>query len=122
MGAVVPDGKNNHVAAWVTKIDKLGRVYGWKEDEKMCIMRMRLEGVARWWFQFLDSYDVTWSEWKAALESACPRQFDFAALLAGMMVLVKENGVRPSKNPGRGCNLLHHTGVSLTSEGPCLHP
>ncbi|CAG9574293.1 unnamed protein product [Danaus chrysippus] len=65
-----PDEKSGNVKGWLHKIDQLGDVYGWNNKDRQFIMQIRLRGSARDWYEDLEDYDLIWTEWKDALETA----------------------------------------------------
>ncbi|CAK1577907.1 unnamed protein product [Parnassius mnemosyne] len=92
-----PDEKTSNVKGWLHKIDQLGDVYNWNNKDRQFIMQLRLRGSARDWYDDLEDYDLTWSEWKNALETAFPRSTDYVDLLEAMLARKKSNSETMTK-------------------------
>ncbi|XP_069699915.1 uncharacterized protein [Periplaneta americana] len=76
-----PDDCECNVDRWLNKIDQLGRIHDWSDYERAYFMQTKLGGGAKAWYNRLDDYDLSWSEWKKALRRAFPRQHDFGVSL-----------------------------------------
>ncbi|XP_069686310.1 uncharacterized protein [Periplaneta americana] len=76
-----PDDRDCNVDRWLNKIDQLGSIHDWREYERLWIMQAKLRGAAKVWFNRLEGYDLSWSEWKNALRRAFPWQHDFGESL-----------------------------------------
>lgn len=60
------------VDAWITKVDDLASAYGWSDRQTSCYALMKLEAVAKTWYDGLGSTQRTWEEWKNELKKAFP--------------------------------------------------
>ncbi|XP_044262773.1 uncharacterized protein LOC123010135 [Tribolium madens] len=80
-----PDSPDCNIEKWLTKIDQLGDVYGWSPLGRSSCMQARLGGRARIWFNRLETYDLTWTEWKVKLRAAFPRRQEFGAMIEEMV-------------------------------------
>lgn len=92
-----PEDKNSHVVGWLHKIDQLGDVYGWSSEDRQYIMQLRLRGSARDWYNDLDSYDLDWTGWKDAIQTAFPRSIDFVDRLEEMLARSKTDSETMTK-------------------------
>ncbi|XP_064076295.1 uncharacterized protein LOC135194611 [Vanessa tameamea] len=118
-----PDEKSSNVKGWLHKIDQLGDVYGWDNKDRQFIMQIRLRGSARDWYDDLDDYDLTWMEWKDALETAFPRSTDFVDLLESMLARKKTNTETMTKyfhdkvSLLKKCNIIGEPAISCIIRG-----
>ncbi|XP_073961624.1 uncharacterized protein [Choristoneura fumiferana] len=80
-----PGPKSLCVKVWLNKIDQLGRIHNWGDADKSYVMHMRLRGSAREWYENLDNYELSWDDWKNALERAFPIASDFVDKLELML-------------------------------------
>lgn len=76
-----PENRDINVKSWIKKIEQLGVIYKWSDEEKSFNLQSKLQGQARVWFNRLDSYDHTWEDWKSMIIKAFPRYYDYATLL-----------------------------------------
>lgn len=68
-------------------------------------MQIRLRGSAREWYDDLEDYNLTWNDWKQALQTAFPRSTDFVDRLEEMLGKTKTNSETMTK--------YFHTKMSL---------
>ncbi|KAI5636505.1 ecdysteroid kinase domain-containing protein [Phthorimaea operculella] len=92
-----PDERNTNVIGWLHKIDQLGEVYGWNEQDRQFVMQIRLRGSARDWYDDLDDYNLTWNQWKHALQTAFPRSTDYVDRLEEMLSRAKNDNETMTK-------------------------
>ncbi|KAJ8917002.1 hypothetical protein NQ315_012919 [Exocentrus adspersus] len=76
-----PDDADANIERWLYKVDSLRKVHGWSDYEKSTLVQRRLEGSARRWFHQLDSFDLSWDQWKVKLMKAFLRRRDFAVMV-----------------------------------------
>ncbi|XP_074029681.1 uncharacterized protein isoform X2 [Leptinotarsa decemlineata] len=74
---------------WLDKIEQLAQINGWDDRLKILNMQSRLTGLAKSWWNSLDSYDHTWMEWKQIIEAAFPDHRDFPSTLRKMSTRIK---------------------------------
>ncbi|KAJ8711011.1 hypothetical protein PYW07_008253 [Mythimna separata] len=115
-----PDEKSSNVKGWLHKIDQLGDVYGWSNKDRQFIMQIRLRGSARDWYDDLDNYDLTWEEWKDALETAFPRSTDFVDILETMLARKKTDSETMTKYFHDKISLLKKCNINGESAISCI--
>ncbi|XP_049871310.1 uncharacterized protein LOC126370478 [Pectinophora gossypiella] len=115
-----PDLKNSNVAGWIHKIDQLGDIYGWNHKDRQFIMQIRLRGSARDWYDDLDDYDLTWKEWKNALQTAFPRSTDYVDKLEQMLARVKEDKETMTKYYHEKLSLLKKCNITGEDAISCI--
>lgn len=115
-----PDEKSSNVKGWLHKIDQLGDVYGWSNKDRQFIMQIRLRDSARDWYDDLEDYDLTWMEWKNALETAFPRSTDFADLLEVMLARKKTDSETMTKYFHDKVSLLKKCKIDGESAISCI--
>lgn len=87
-----PDEPEADITRWLETIEHLARAYGWSDEEKTSILRNRLRGSAKTWFDRRNVDDHPWAEWKAKLNGAFPKRRDFADMLEEMVNRHKRAG------------------------------
>lgn len=76
-----PDDPTCEIDNWLHQIDEHADKYGWSHYERAAFMQTKLVGGARDWWQRLDSYDLTWEEWKVLLIKVFSQHVDFGAMI-----------------------------------------
>lgn len=118
-----PDDKASNVTGWLHKIDQLGDVYGWDSKDRQFIMQIRLRGSAREWYDDLETYDLTWEEWKEALQIAFPRSTDYVNKLEEMLARTKTESETMTKyyhaklSLLKKCNIVGEAAISCIIRG-----
>ncbi|XP_037295342.1 uncharacterized protein LOC119189528 [Manduca sexta] len=118
-----PDEKTSNVKGWLHKIDQLGDVYNWDNTDRQFIMQIRLRGSAREWYDDLEDYNLTWSEWKNALETAFPRSTDYVDLLEVMLARKKSDSETMTKyfhdkiSLLKKCHIIGEAAISCVIRG-----
>lgn len=115
-----PEDKNSHITGWLHKIDQLGDVYGWSNEDRQYIMQLRLRGSARDWYNDLDDYNFDWSGWKSALQTAFPRSTDFVDKLEEMMARYKMDSETMTKYYHDKISLLKKCNISGEQAISCI--
>lgn len=117
-----PEEKTN-VFGWLHKIDQLGDIYGWNNKDRQFIMQIRLRGSAREWYDNLENYDLTWGEWKEALQTAFPRSTNYVERLEEMLARTKKNSetmthyYHAKLSLLRKCNIVGKEAISCIIRG-----
>lgn len=57
---------------WVRNIESIATMYGWDERTTICNCTAKLRGYAKAWYERLEDYNISWSDWKARLIRAFP--------------------------------------------------
>lgn len=115
-----PEDNTNNVATWLHKIDQLGDVYGWNTTDRQFIMQLRLRGSARRWYDDLDDYNLSWAEWKKALETAFPRSVDYVDRLETMLARNKSDTETMTKYFHDKLSLLKKCGIHRGDAISCI--
>lgn len=92
-GTVQPDPSGRHVLAesgklvptfnptedarmsateWISRVDDLASAYGWNDKQTCCYALLKLEGVAKTWYEGVCSSFTSWAEWRDAIQRAFP--------------------------------------------------
>ncbi|XP_075161385.1 uncharacterized protein LOC142234183 [Haematobia irritans] len=85
-----PGMVNMSATMWIQKIDQIGELNGWDERSKIFALQNKLKGLARSWFENLQSYVSTWTEWKNLVIQSFPDYRDFAENLKRFVNRVKQ--------------------------------
>lgn len=85
-----PGNPNLNCSKWIAKIEQLAVANQWDESTIIFNMQSRLTGLARNWYDNLQSYQNTWDEWKTLLIKTFPEHRDFATLLRNLVNRFKQ--------------------------------
>lgn len=66
---------------WLEKIEQLAELNRWDDITKIYHMQSRLTGIAKSWYENLQSYNHTWDQWKEMIVKTFPEFNDFASTL-----------------------------------------
>ncbi|KAJ8953297.1 hypothetical protein NQ314_007376 [Rhamnusium bicolor] len=80
-----PGNPNLSSSKWIEKIEQLASVNHWDEPTMIFHMQSRLTGLARKWYDNLQTYQLSWDEWKELLLETFPEHQDFAVSLRKLM-------------------------------------
>lgn len=86
----LPGNANLSSSKWLDKIAQLGKINQWDNNTKIYHMQNRLKGLAKTWYNNLNSYAYTWKEWKELVQKTFPEHHDFATTLKALVARVKE--------------------------------
>lgn len=115
-----PEDQNNNVIGWLHKIDQLGDIYAWNNKDRQFIMQLRLRGSARDWYEDLEDYNLTWDQWKTALQTAFPRSTDFVDKLEQMLARSKEDSESMTKYYHEKLSLLRKCKIGGSDAISCI--
>ncbi|CAH2020657.1 unnamed protein product [Acanthoscelides obtectus] len=76
---------------WLHKIEQIGMINSWSDEQKSLCMQSRLTGLAKVWYNGLTDYNLNWDEWKLAISRAFPAHTDYVNLLKKMLARSKSN-------------------------------
>lgn len=62
--------KGQRVDVWLKKVNECATVYGWDEKTTINFALQKLQGLAKTWYDSLDSILYTWPEWQQKLSNA----------------------------------------------------
>lgn len=80
-----PSKKGQRVDSWLKKVNECAAVYGWDEKTTIHFSLQKLQGLARTWYESLDSILFTWPEWEQKLSSAFPYEQNYGQSLEDML-------------------------------------
>jgi hypothetical protein len=80
-----PSEKNQRIDVWLKKVNECSKVYGWDEKTVIHFAMQKLSGLAKTWFESLNTILFTWDEWQAKLVNAFPSEQNYGQLLEDML-------------------------------------
>ncbi|XP_049875596.1 uncharacterized protein LOC126373483 [Pectinophora gossypiella] len=80
-----PMSREQTVLTWLTKVEECATIYQWDDRETIYYALPKLVGVAKSWYQGLDTVLHSWTEWKKKLIESFPCREDYAELLTEML-------------------------------------
>lgn len=84
-----PAAKNQAISVWIQKIEELQGIYGWDDTTTASLALEHLKGVAKGWYEGLDTVAFSWSEWKAKLVGAFTSHTRMADRMTAMLARKK---------------------------------
>ncbi|XP_026728672.1 uncharacterized protein LOC113494499 [Trichoplusia ni] len=80
-----PSSKNQRVDIWLKKVNESAAVYGWDERTTVYFAMQKLQGLAKVWYEGLNSILFSWPEWQTKLLSAFPCEQNYGQALEDML-------------------------------------
>lgn len=80
-----PSSKNQRVDIWLRKVNECATVYGWDEKTTIHFAMQKLQGLAKSWYESLNSILFTWVEWQEKLINAFPCEQNYGQSLEEML-------------------------------------
>lgn len=80
-----PSTKNQRIDVWLKKVNECAKVYGWDDITTVHFAMQKLQGLAKVWYESLESIMYTWSQWQAKLLSAFPFEQNYGQILEDML-------------------------------------
>ncbi|KAJ8984471.1 hypothetical protein NQ317_006131 [Molorchus minor] len=80
-----PNSDDLTAEKWLHKIEQLAQINEWDEKMIIYVMQSRLSGLARDWYNSLDSYNLTWTQWKELILKSFPSKQDYARKLRALL-------------------------------------
>lgn len=80
-----PSSKNQRVDIWLKKVNECATVYGWDEKTTIHFAMQKLQGLAKVWYESLNSILFNWSEWQLKLMNAFPCEQNYGQALEEML-------------------------------------
>lgn len=80
-----PSSKNQRIDIWLRKVNECATVYGWDDKTVVHFAMQKLQGLAKTWYQGLNSILFSWSEWQQKLLSAFPCEQNYGQSLEDML-------------------------------------
>lgn len=89
----IPEFKsgNTHMTTskWLEEVEQLAELKRWDVITRIYHMQARLRGVAKVWYNNLQSSNYSWVEWKKLIVKTYPDATDYSATLKKMLFRVK---------------------------------
>lgn len=108
---------------WLEKIEQLAELNRWDDITKIYHMQSRLTGIAKSWYENLQSYNHTWDQWKEMIVKTFPEFNDFASTLKKLIFRVKLSNETMTQyyfakmQLLRACDIKDKNAVSLLIDG-----
>ncbi|CAB3251126.1 unnamed protein product [Arctia plantaginis] len=80
-----PGQKSQSTRAWIRKVNEVASIYGWTNKQTIYHALPKLSGLARRWYEGLDSIDLSWKDWQRKLMKCFPEDRNYADKLAEML-------------------------------------
>ncbi|KAL0811563.1 hypothetical protein ABMA28_009948 [Loxostege sticticalis] len=80
-----PSSKSQTTDVWLRKVNECATVYGWDERTVIHFAMQKLQGLAKTWYESLNSILYSWSEWQQKLISAFPFEQNYGQSLEDML-------------------------------------
>lgn len=58
-----PSTKSQRMDVWLKKVNECASVYGWDERTTIHFAMQKLQGLAKTWYESLNTILYTWQEW-----------------------------------------------------------
>lgn len=115
-----PTCKDQTILTWLTKVEECAEIYGWNEREVIHFALPKLTGIAKTWYQGLDTVLYSWSEWKRKLIESFPCKDDYAELLMEMLAKRVRYGESLEHYYYSKINLINRCGIKGGKAVDCL--
>lgn len=80
-----PSTKNQKMLVWLKKVNECASVYGWDEKTTVHFAMQKLQGLAKTWYETLDTIKFTWEQWQEKLVEAFPCEMNYGQSLEEML-------------------------------------
>lgn len=80
-----PSTKNQRMDVWIKKVNECASVYGWDERTIIHFAMQKLQGLAKTWYEGLNTILFTWPEWQEKLTNAFPCEQNYGQSLEEML-------------------------------------
>lgn len=80
-----PSIKNQRMDVWLNKVNECASVYGWDDKTTIHFSMQKLQGLAKIWYQSLNTILFTWTEWQEKLLKAFPCEQNYGQSLEDML-------------------------------------
>ncbi|XP_059055505.1 uncharacterized protein LOC131849440 [Achroia grisella] len=115
-----PMKKDQTILTWLTKVEECSSIYGWNERETIHFALPKLVGVAKSWYQGLDTVMLSWNMWKKKLIESFPCREDYAELLTEMLAKRVRYGESLEQYYYDKMNLLNRSSIKGRKAVDCL--
>lgn len=80
-----PSTKGQRIDIWLKKVNECAKVYGWDERTTVHFAMQKLQGLAKVWYEGLNTILYSWIEWQDKLRSAFPCDQNYGQTLEDML-------------------------------------
>ncbi|XP_073946873.1 uncharacterized protein [Choristoneura fumiferana] len=80
-----PSSKNQRIGIWLKKVNECAAVYGWDDKTTIHFAMQKLQGLAKVWYESLDTILFSWAEWQEKLINAFPCEENYGQSLEEML-------------------------------------
>lgn len=80
-----PSTKNQRIDVWLRKVNECAKVYGWDDRTTTHFAMQKLGGLAKVWYEGLNTILFSWSEWQDKLTNAFPFEQSYSQTLEDML-------------------------------------
>ncbi|CAG9122295.1 unnamed protein product [Plutella xylostella] len=80
-----PSSKGQRIDIWIKKVNECATVYGWDEKTTIHFSMQKLQGLAKLWYESLNSILFSWAEWQQKLLNAFPFEQNYGQSLEDML-------------------------------------
>lgn len=80
-----PSMKNQRIDVWLKKVNECATVYGWDDKSTTHFALQKLQGLAKTWYESLNSILFSWQEWQEQLTNAFPHERNYGQSLEDML-------------------------------------
>ncbi|CAG9089257.1 unnamed protein product [Plutella xylostella] len=80
-----PSSKNQRIDIWLRKVNECATVYGWDDKTVVHFAMQKLQGLAKTWYEGLNSILFSWPEWQEKLLTAFPCEHNYGQSLEDML-------------------------------------
>ncbi|XP_037297080.1 uncharacterized protein LOC119190116 [Manduca sexta] len=80
-----PSVTNQRIDIWLKKVNECASVYGWDDRTTIHFSLQKLQGLAKIWFESLDTIMFSWQEWQEKLTTAFPHEHNYGQYLEDML-------------------------------------
>lgn len=80
-----PSNKNQRMDVWLRKVNECATVYGWDDKTTIHFSMQKLQGLAKTWYESLNTILFNWSEWQEKLIKAFPCEQNYGQSLEDML-------------------------------------
>lgn len=80
-----PSLNNQRIDIWLNKVNECASVYGWDDKTIVHFAMQKLQGLAKSWYESLNTILYTWPQWQEKLLSAFPHGQNYGQSLEDML-------------------------------------
>ncbi|XP_046959643.1 uncharacterized protein LOC124529779 [Vanessa cardui] len=86
-----PSCRTQTIDCWLRKVNECASIYGWEDKQTIHYSLQKLIGLAKKWFESLQTVKFTWDEWQLKLRKAFPSDENYGRLLEEMLNRTSRN-------------------------------